>query len=257
MATLSGYHSINIGDYNTYHSFHLIPDGRPVVNPPETKTSYVDVPGADGSLDYTEALNGLKYNNRKGSWEFYVLNDYHQKGAIGERDWTELYSSIMRAIHGKKFDSIWLEDDTDQYGNPKWTYKGRVYVNSWKSDPNYSKITIDYELDSYKYPISTESTSHKNWIWNDLTNGPTASTIYYGTFTVNQNKDRTIIGSGPVSIYCSTSGMSISFYDGRPSVQLESGNNENVFTVRNVNGDRVRFAGSGKVELYYGEGRSL
>ena len=76
--------------YNTFSNFHLISDGRPDVASPELKTNYVDVPGADGSLDYTEALNGRKYKNRTGSWEFYMLNEgYSAFNYSAVRPWNQ------------------------------------------------------------------------------------------------------------------------------------------------------------------------
>lgn len=253
------YHSINIGPYNTY-ALGLIPDGRPVVKPPTTKTTFVDVPGADGSLDYTEVLNGLKYENRKGSWDFYVLRNNQ---SFDEKAWSNHYSEILKSIHGKYFDSIWLEDDSDEGGNPLFTYRGRVYVNDWKSDKTYSKIVLDYDLEPYKYPVSTDTT-HPDWLWDDLTNGETVSPdIKYGRFIVDGTKDRTIFGSGEISIYCSTSDMVVSFYNNvHEPIHLESGMNNEVFNIDDLTssvtkGLRVSFSGAGQVELYYGEGRKL
>lgn len=137
------YHSIYFAEtpnsssqLNTWDDWHLIPSSRPLVNPPQVKTSYLDIPGADGSLDLTEVLTGRpRYGNRTGSWEFYVDNGY------GE--WHEKYSSIMHYLHGQPF-CAWLEDDPDFY------YKGRFSVNSWASNPSYSTIVINYVVDPYK-----------------------------------------------------------------------------------------------------------
>lgn len=256
------YHSINFQKedgkrYNTYADFHLMPDGRPIVKSPGTKTTFVDVPGADGSLDYTEALNGLKYGNRKGSWNFYVLNTYQTKrDDEREKEWSDWYSMILKSIHGQYFDRIWLEDDTDVNEQPKWAYRGRVYLNEWKSDPQFSKIVIDYELDPYKYPTS-EETVHKDWLWDDLTNGSTAEIIYYGNFNVNGSKDRTILGSGQLDIWCSTA-MTMS-YNGL-TINLQAGINNEVLDldqISGIDGLRATFTGTGDVELYYGEGRRL
>lgn len=261
------YHSINFGNsdnstttYNTYDSFHLMPDGRPLVKTPGTKSTYVDIPGADGSLDYTEALNGLKYENRKGSWNFYVLNTYQtQKGSEREKEWSDWYSSIMRAIHGKYFDQIWLEDDSDKNGQPKWYYRGRLSVNEWKSDPQFSKVVIDYNLDPYKYPTSKD-TVHPDWLWDDLTQLTESSgVIMYGNFTVKEQKKRTILGSGMLSIWCSQP-MLLKYSDAEP-IMLSSGINDDVLNLDYV-GDAtkglvVTFIGNGQVELYYGEGRKL
>lgn len=143
------YHSITFGNKNTWDDWHLIPSTRPVFNPPETKTHYVDIPGANGQIDLTESLTGYPvYENRTGSIEFYVANGYE--------DWSILYSKIMNYLHGKRMRAT-LEDDRYFY------YEGRFEVNKWTSDKWYSKITIDYDV----YPYKKEpNTSLEPWLWD-------------------------------------------------------------------------------------------
>ena len=109
-----GYISNGVWDLkNTWENYHLIPTSRPVVNPPEVKTNYVDIPGADGSLDYTEVLGGINYGNRTGSWEFMVANGY--------AEWYTIYNSLLSYLHGKLF-KVQLCDDKS------WFYEGRLIV---------------------------------------------------------------------------------------------------------------------------------
>ncbi len=134
------YHSITIGDKNTWDDRHLIPASRPLFNPPTIKENMVDIPGGDGVLDLTASLAGRPtYNNRTGSWTFYVQN--------GFKDWTVLYSEIMTYLHGQEFKAV-LEDD------PAYYYEGRFSVNQWKSDKDYSQIVINYNVEPYKKEIS-------------------------------------------------------------------------------------------------------
>ena len=42
----------------SYDDFGLIQKSAPEVTPPAPKTNYVDVPGANGSIDLSEALTG-------------------------------------------------------------------------------------------------------------------------------------------------------------------------------------------------------
>lgn len=61
---------------NTWDDWRLIPSSRPLYSPPEPKTNYIDIPGADGVIDASEAISGYPvYNNREGSIEFYVMNE--------------------------------------------------------------------------------------------------------------------------------------------------------------------------------------
>lgn len=133
-------HSITIGSYNTWSSWHLIPGSRPFVEPPEVKMESIDIPGSDLALDYTESIDGgIHYKNRTGSWKFIMVPD-------GTNVLTR-YSTIMNAIHGK-YVSIVLNDD------PDYSYHGRVWVSTPKSEENYTTITISYNVDPYKYLIS-------------------------------------------------------------------------------------------------------
>ena len=77
------YHSMTIGEKHTFRDFGLIPVSRPVVNPPQPNYSFLEVPGANGSLDISEAVCGnITYADRTGSFEFYVKNG---------RNWVDVY----------------------------------------------------------------------------------------------------------------------------------------------------------------------
>lgn len=123
---------------NTYDDWHLVPESRPLVVPPTPKTKYLDVPGADGQLDLSEALTDHPvFNNRDGEWSFYVLN--------GFGEWYDRYSAIMTFLQGRSLKVI-LNDDPTRY------WSGRFYVSKWDSSGSegYSKITFNYHLNPYK-----------------------------------------------------------------------------------------------------------
>lgn len=137
------YHSVSFGNKNTYDDWKIVPDTRPVVVPPEPKFIFDEIPGANGSLDLSSTLTGfVNYQDRTGSFDFIVLNDYGQ--------WHERYSEIMGYLHGKRMRMV-LEDD------PNYFYIGRFSVSGWDSGENWSTITIDYHLDPFKYSL-TETT---------------------------------------------------------------------------------------------------
>lgn len=147
------YHSITIGEKNTYDDWHLVTPSRPVINPPKVKSNYIEIPGRDGVIDLTDALIGrATYSNRSGSWEFIVLNEY----APGQ-DWATLYTEIMEYLHGQNYKVILSDDD------PGFYYYGRLNVNQWKSNPTWSRIVIDYNLGPYKYDISY---TDQGWLWD-------------------------------------------------------------------------------------------
>ena len=166
-----GGHSITIDpdgiNINTWKDWHMAPKSRPFVTAPPVKEEYVNVPGADGALDYTEALTGkARYGRRTGAWDFIVDNFYKDS-------WPEFYSTILMKIHGKNFDKIILDDDPDYY------YKGRLTVNGSFGNKDYNGVQIAYNLDPYKNPIGL--TDRKDWAWNDLF----GLTIFFGSFTVS------------------------------------------------------------------------
>lgn len=143
------YHSITFGDKNTWDDWKLIPESRPVFLPPDLKTNYVEVPGADGVIDLSEALTGeIKYKNRSGSINFFVMNGY--------KDWSERYSEIMDYLHGQSMKAV-LEDDAGFY------YEGRFSVSKWQSDKARSLIVIEYNISPYKIDMMS---SAEDWLWD-------------------------------------------------------------------------------------------
>lgn len=219
------YHSITIGDKNTWDDWHLIPATRPLFNPPTVKENMVNIPGGDGVLDLTASLAGRPtYNNRTGSWTFYVQN--------GFKDWSVLYSEIMVYLHGQTFKAI-LEDD------PAYFYEGRFSVNQWKSDKDYSQIVINYNVGPYKKEINNTGS---DWLWDPF-NFETGIIRNYKNLSVLTSLTVVVEGdmmdSIPV-IIASASGMQVIYEDKTyslskgantiPQIVLHSGENTLVFT---------------------------
>ena len=72
------YHSLIISGRNTYDAWGLVPVSRPVMDPPQVKTTCVDLPASHGVLDYTSLLLAeVPYGQRKGSWEIHAP---HRRG---------------------------------------------------------------------------------------------------------------------------------------------------------------------------------
>ena len=144
------YHSITIGDKNTWDDWHLVPTSRPLVNPPEVKESYLEIPGGDGVLDLTTSLTSKpQYRHRTGTWQFIVITDYDGVSHISKGRWATLFSDMMAYLHGKKHRVI-LDDD------PNYYYEGRFSVSGWSSSPSsgYSTVAINYVLYPYKTSVS-------------------------------------------------------------------------------------------------------
>lgn len=221
-------HSIIFGDKNSWADWYLIPSSRPVFNPPTPKYKFVDIPGSDWHLDLTESLTGeIPYNGREGSIEFIVDNDHIE--------WYTLYSEIMGYLHGKLMRAT-LEDEMAYY------YEGRFSVNEWKSDPNNSKIVIDYNVNPFKIEATS---SLEDWVWDsfnfengiireykDLVVEPSLNFIIYGRrmsatpiFTV-----RTTDGKG---LNVNFNGVAYHLPDGKSrvvNIRTKEGENKLIFT---------------------------
>lgn len=151
------YNNPSLTEINTWDDWHIVASTRPVITPPSPKTKFVDIPGGNGTLDLTEVLtNSVTYNDRTGDIEFIVLNpnisvleydvDNLPKLNPDYGRWAEVYSMIMNSIHGQSV-QLRLADDKDVY------YGGRVWINQWRSNKEYSTITISYNLYPYKMRI--------------------------------------------------------------------------------------------------------
>lgn len=235
-------HSLIISGKNTYDDWHLIPTERPSVAFPEVKESYVEIPGANGKLDYTEVLAGaVTYNNSSGSWEFIVEN--------GHQPWYLLYDQLLNYLHGKEH-TIILEDE------PDYQYKGRLKLNPWKSDKHYSKITIDYDLQPFKSMVSGDIS---DWKWDDLTFTSDIYKIMYGIFDVTEPQKRNVYSPNTEETELSmtlTAPMTIKYYG--VTFEIQAGLTEHTGIMLQPGDNILEFvSGVGRVKLNYDKGVSL
>lgn len=226
------------GGKHTYQYFHMIPKSKIIFAPPKPKTTIVDIPNADGQLDYTEALSdSIKYENRKGTISFLVLT-----GA----DYTSVYSEMLTFFNGKKMRVV-LDDD------PLYYYEGRFAVNEWKSWEGRSTIALDYDLEPYKYAVS--STSYYDWLWDDLFD----NVIYYGSFDVEGTKARNLInpsGRSLVPTFTCSSAMTVDFNGSTYSLSAGTHSGSTGIVLRSGN-NYMTFHGNGRVLVDYSLEKSL
>ena len=233
------YHSITFGDKNTWDDWHLVPSSRPVIAPPDVKSKTVDIPGADGELNLTELLNGRPtYQNRTGSIEFIVVNDYW--------DWDVAYSTIMNYLQGKSMKMV-LEDD------PAYYYEGRFAVSEWRSDKSWSLITIDYNVYPYKKDLSA---TDEDWLWDSfdfetqiIQNGM-KNLMVDGVMTV------TVEGSPqPVAPVITVSGPMTLSFNGIEKSMDKAGDYKYGDILFREGTNRITFRGNGNVTISYRGGR--
>lgn len=239
------YHSVTIGEKNTWTDWHLIPSSPPIVNPPSVFEKNTDIPGVNGQYDQTEFLLGRPlFGSRTGSWEFMVMNDYWE--------WYTAYKTILKYLHGKRFRCV-LEDDSGYY------YDGRFKVNEWKSEKDWSRITIDYTMDPYKKSILSTANGG-DWLWDPF-NFLTGYISNLGNVTISGTKEIVIYGgtdydSPNVTLLSGDSTMTYKALDGtNKTITLtvnEPVSPEDILIVAGEN--TVTFTGNGAIRIDYREG---
>ncbi len=228
------YHSMTIGDRHTFRDFGLVPTSRPVVNPPCPNLSYLEIPGTNGSLDISEAVCGnVTYANRTGSFEFYVKN---------ERNWVEVYAEVMSYLHGRRL-SLILDDE------PAFFYVGRISVNQWKSDKNHSFLTLDYNLEPFKYEITATKTVP--WEVNAAidTRGWRVDTLTFTSSATRMIKMEGIMPMVPILWVDSVTGTLSVTVNGKKVILAKGKNRIPEFAVKDKDLS-VNFSGNATVKIY-------
>jgi hypothetical protein len=111
--------------------------GTFVLSPPTAVTKYVNIPGRNGSLDYSNAITGYEiYEDR------YITMDFEME-TTSEADYETKLASIMNLIHGKRLPVI-LDSD------PGFQWDCRLSVSNTRSNSRYCNITITGTAYPYK-----------------------------------------------------------------------------------------------------------
>lgn len=230
----NGEHSLIISGKHTWNDWHMAPTSRPYVANPPVKETYIDVPGADGALDYTEALTGTpRYGRRTGNWDFILENGWVEP--------LQFQSELLKYLHGKKHEIIL----TDQ---PDYFYTGRLTLDMNIGAKDFNSVRIKYNLEPYKYPV--DSTATKVWKWNDLF----GNIIRYGPFTVKYKKYRTIVMDESQDVTINVTNPMQVTINNTTVTPLITGDN----TVYLTAGDNLLvFEGVGKVVIDYSVGKML
>lgn len=109
---------------------------RPKLDSPKPKTNLVEIPGADGVLDMTEANSGeVRFNNRPMEFVFVAMVPIDRQ--------EEFKARIRTALHGKRINRIILDEDSE------WFYSGRATVEFSDAASWRIKITVKVDADPY------------------------------------------------------------------------------------------------------------
>lgn len=156
---------ISFDGLHSYTYFGMWLSERPDWGSPEPKLNLVEIPGADGVLDLTEANAGeVKFNNRQITLTFAAM--------VKAEEQERFKSRIMNTLHGKVIQQIIPDED------PDWYYTGRCVVEFVDLMP--WKLRIVVTVDAYPYALKTADT-----VFNFRTATPVSSGTKLITRSVN------------------------------------------------------------------------
>lgn len=128
---------VYFGELHSYHDLELILSGVDIP-PAIPKTAYVDVPGADGSIDMTEVHGDVKYNDRDITFTFTAAR------SMNNSDWEEFKTAVSNVINGKAC-KITLDKDEDYF------YQGRCEIDSYAVDRRIRQIIVRARCKPWKF----------------------------------------------------------------------------------------------------------
>lgn len=136
--SLNGKHCLNdLGMYLT----------KAEIGQPKPQTTFLTVPGRDGPLDLSEALDGtIHYQEREISLTF------ESTPLLSGKTWPVFLSDLSNLVHGV-ISKIAFDDDGDYY------YTGRGEVSDFGITGNKYSITMGFICDPYKTSSSDGSKS--------------------------------------------------------------------------------------------------
>jgi hypothetical protein len=210
---------ITINDIHTFYDLNLILSASEIP-PAEPKTTYIDIPGADGSLDLTEANGEVKYSDRDLKFTFTIIPD-------ATTTFEEQRTEVVNAFNGKMCKVI-LDRDEDFY------YQGRCSVDEYNADKNLHQITLIIKAKPYKYKLNI---TKREFV---LTQTPTTYTL--------ANARKSVVPS----ITCTNDNTVITFNSG--TYNLSAGKHK-ILDILLVDGNNyVTVSGNGTVTFEYQEG---
>lgn len=150
---------------HSYTDFGMWLSERPDWGVPKPKLNLVEIPGADGVLDLTEANAGeVKFQNRIITLTFAAM--------VSVANQENFKAKIRNALHGKIIGKIIADED------PDWYYTGRCVVKFVDLMP--WKLRIVVTVDAYPYALKTADT-----VFNFRTATPVSSGTKLITRSVN------------------------------------------------------------------------
>jgi hypothetical protein len=126
--------------YNTAYDWGLLLTAKSIKDP-APKTNYINIDGASGSLDLTEALTGeVAYSDRSLTASFSL-----SEGTVKERE--VVIRDIVAALHGKRVRI--LKPDV-----PEHFFLGRAQVTGYTNTQAYATLDIEATCEPWRYAVN-------------------------------------------------------------------------------------------------------
>lgn len=125
-------------EIHSYRDLNLVLS-KVEVSPATPKTVYVDIPGADGSLDLSEALGEIKFSDRTLKFTFTM----HPGGDLSESAWEAKKTQVSNRLNGLAC-QITLDKD------PGYYWQGRATVDEYQSTKRLRQFVISAVVRPYK-----------------------------------------------------------------------------------------------------------
>lgn len=231
------YPEVKINGIDLFERYRAVLAEKHSVQPPETKTFYKEIPGADGAADLSTALTGrVTYNRREITMNFQC--EYRNT------EWVGVFSEILKEFHGKE-GKIIFGDDRSYY------YFGRMEVSGYERMRTFGKFTITMNAEPFKYELLS---SLEPWLWGpfSLRNGVIRN---YGNIAVNGTKILKITGADnwAIPVFIVAGNISVVFEEKK--YMLKSGKSKIYSIVIKPGANLLRFEGTGTVSVEYRGGK--
>lgn len=125
-------------EIHSYRDLNLILS-RVEVAPAAPKTNYVDIPGADGSIDLSEALGEVKFCDRRIKLTFTM----NPGGDLSEAAWEAKKTQVSNCLNGLPCKII-LDKD------PGYYWQGRATVDEYQSTKRLRQFVVSAVVRPYK-----------------------------------------------------------------------------------------------------------
>jgi phage-related protein len=213
---------ISFGNIHSFHDLNLILS-KVEIPPAKAKTTYVDIPGGNGSVDLTEANGEVKFYDRECKFTFTMNPKYD----LSDEAFEEKKTEVSNLLNGRTF-KITLDKDSDFY------YEGRCTVEEFLSDRRIRQIVVSAKVKPYKFKQNKTVLKYNLTAEQKTVNITNSRKTVSPTFECTNDDTMIVFGNASFSLSAGTHKVL--------DIQLKEGNNQ------------LKVSGSGTLTISYQEG---